>query len=491
MREQLVESALLAFLGTVAAFVVARLVILRLLSGAIRLVPEVSIDIAPEINASVAAVALTSAGVALVVCGVVPAIHGSRGRLKDALASDGQNAPMPRWRGRRGLIACQVAVSAGLVAVAALCAQQLIGLERHDSGMDIDHLAMVQVNAQTSGRDEVQARRAFERILDAARRLPGVQSAALSSGFPLELGARGGAVATSPEELTPGFYDFMISSPDVFDTWGVRIRQGRGFTDGDTASSELVVILTERLAKRLFPNSAPVGQHIVLQWRRMPGEPPSPIQTVTVVGIASDTDVGTPGNRGGGYLYVPWTQHSNPAMIVTVRTTVDPSALVDPLKRLVNQVDPELPVVFAEPASQLAAARNVVLRVGAAAGGLLGWLTFVLAMAGLYGVLSELVLRRTRELGIRMALGADSRLLLRMVLIDGVRPVLAGIAIGSGIGAILRLAFRPLFIRILPAFDPLVITSVAFAFVLAALLAAYLPARRASHVDPNVALRHL
>jgi ABC-type antimicrobial peptide transport system permease subunit len=112
-------------------------------------------------------------------------------------------------------------------------------------------------------------------------------------------------------------------------------------------------------------------------------------------------------------------------------------------------------------------------------------------MTGLYGVLSELVLRRTRELGIRMALGADARHLLRMVLQDGTRPVLAGLGIGLGCGVILRVAFRPLFIRMLPAFDPLMIALVPVAFIAAALLAAYFPARRASRVDPNVALRHL
>jgi ABC-type antimicrobial peptide transport system permease subunit len=118
-------------------------------------------------------------------------------------------------------------------------------------------------------------------------------------------------------------------------------------------------------------------------------------------------------------------------------------------------------------------------------------LALILAMAGLYGVLSELVLSRTRELGIRMALGAEARLLIRMVLLDGTRPVLAGLAIGLGCGGILRLGFRPLFIRMLPAFDPVIIALVPMAFIAASVVAAYLPARRASRVDPNIALRHL
>jgi hypothetical protein len=229
----------------------------------------------------------------------------------------------------------------------------------------------------------------------------------------------------------------------------------------------------------------------VLRWRGRTGQPVPPIQTVTVIGVASDTDSGEVGNRGGGFPYLPLSQHYQPAMTLTVRTASDPAALVDPLKRLVHQIDPELPVMDAEAASALGGGRTLVLKVAAGAAGLLGWLALVLSMAGLYGVLSELVLRRTRELGIRMALGAEARHVLGMVLLDGTRPVLAGLGIGLGCGVVLRLAFRPLFIRLLPAFDPSIVALVPIAFIAAALLAAYIPARRASRVDPNVALRQL
>jgi putative ABC transport system permease protein len=490
MREQLVEAGLVACAGAAAAFVVARLVTARLLSGDLHIVPGVSVRLSPEINGSVAAVGLASTALALVVFGLIPAIHGSRGDVRASIASDGQHSPVPRWRSRRGLIACQVAVSAGLVSVAVLCAQQLIALERHDTGMDIDRLAIVQVSGGMI-HDEAERRQIFERLLDAARRLPGVQSAALSSGFPIDIGSYGGAIARTPEELTPGRYNFMASSNAVFATWGVRIVQGRGFDDRDSASAEPVVVLTERLAQRLFPTGAAVGHQIVLRRSRLAPEAEQPVRTVTVVGIASETDSGDVGNRGGGYLYLPWTQNDSPVMVLTVRTATNPAALVDPLKRLVNQVDPEMPVMDAEPAARLGGARTIVLQAGAGAAGLLGWLALALAMTGLYGVLSEVVLRRTRELGIRMALGADSGRLLRTVLLDGLRPVLLGLGIGVAAGALVRLSFRPLFIRILPAFDPMVIALVPLAFLAAALLASYVPARRASRVDPNVALRHL
>ena len=491
VREQIAEAGLITIAGGVGAFAVARFLMVRVLSADLRLAPGVSVQFAPQMNASVAAIAVASTALALLVFGLIPAIHGSRGNVREALATDGHNAPMPRWRGRRGLIACQVAVSAGLVSVAVLCAEQLIALAGHDIGIDVDRLAVVRVPLQKSRYDEAQGRRVLEEILDSARRLPGVEAAALSSGFPIELGGSAGRLGVSPDQLSRGYYSFMISTPDVFSTWGVEILQGRRFDDRDTVASERVTILTDRLASTLFPNTVGIGRQVFVQFLPVAGEPAPPIETVTVIGIAADTDSGDVGNRGGGFLYLPWSQHYGPVATITARTAGDPSTLVDALKRVVNRVDSDLAVMDAAPASALGGARSLVLRVGAGASGLLGSLSLVLALAGLYGVLSELVARRTREMGIRMALGADARRLRRMVLMDGARPVVVGLTIGLGCGILLRLGFRPLFIRMLPAFDPLIVALVPVAFIASALVAAYVPARRASRIDPNVALRHL
>ena len=491
VREQIVEAGLVALAGCAGAFAVARLLMARVLSGELRLAPALSVQFAPAMNTSVALAAASSTALALIVFGIIPAIHGSRGSVRDAIVSDGHNAPLPRWRGRRGLIAFQVAVSAGLVSVAVLCAQQLIALARHDTGIDVDRLALVRVPLQKSRYDEALGRRVLQDILDSARRLPGVESVTLSSGFPIELGGGGGRVGASPDQLRGGYYDFMVSTPEVFATWGVEIVQGRRFDDRDTAASERVAVLTERMAREFFPNGTAIGRQLFIQFSQVTGEPVPPVEAVTVIGVAAETDAGDVGNRGGGFPYLPWSQHYRPIATITARTAGDPSSLVDPLKRIVNRVDSDLAVMDAAPASALGGGRSLVLKVGAGAAGLLGWLSLVLAMAGLYGVLSELVLRRTREIGIRMALGADAHRLRRMVLLDGIHPVFVGLAIGLGCGVILRLGFRPLFIRMLPAFDPLVVALVPVAFIVAAIIAAYVPARRASHVDPNVALRHL
>jgi putative ABC transport system permease protein len=178
-------------------------------------------------------------------------------------------------------------------------------------------------------------------------------------------------------------------------------------------------------------------------------------------------------------------------MSILARATSDPSPVVDRLRRIVNDIDPDLAILEAATGRDLERARTLVLEVGAIAASLLGGLALLLAMAGLYGVMADLVSRRTREIGVRMALGADAARLMRMVLGDGARPVLMGLAFATVLGAIARMAFRPLFLRMMPALDPLMLSVVPVLFLAAALLASYFPARRAARVDPNVALRHL
>ena len=174
-----------------------------------------------------------------------------------------------------------------------------------------------------------------------------------------------------------------------------------------------------------------------------------------------------------------------------VRAARDPSSLPEQMRRIISRIDPDLAVLEASTGGELAGAATLVTRIGGAAAGLLGGLALVLAMAGLYGVISDVVSRRTREIGVRMALGANPSRLARMVLREGARPVVEGLVLAMALGVVARMAFRPLFVRMLPAFDPLVFLLVPVSFLLAAFIASYMPARRAAHVDPNVALRHL
>jgi putative ABC transport system permease protein len=244
------------------------------------------------------------------------------------------------------------------------------------------------------------------------------------------------------------------------------------------------------LPRLVAGDGSAVGRTLTIQRTHWAGEALPPEQAVTIVGVAADTDTGGLGRRDGGAIYLPFAQHYEPRMVLVARAS-DPAPVPARLRRVIQQIDPDTAVLQAVTGLELAPHNTAVLTVGAIGSGLLGTLALILAMAGVYGVMADLVARRTREIGIRMALGADRARMLRMVLLDGIRPVVEGLLLGIFLGVVLRMLFRPLFIRVLPAFDPMLLIVVPVAFLACAVLAAYVPARRASRVDPNVALRAL
>jgi len=485
VRAQLVEAALVTAAGGLAAYVVARIVMVRLLTSTFQMTPGFVIRFEPEFHSSVGFVAAGSTLLALVVFGLIPALHTTRTSLRQAMASAGAGAAVPRWRGRRNLLALQVTISAGLVTVAFLCAQQVVADSRRDSGMDLDRLALARVDFKLLKRDEAHGRRVLEEALHRARLQPGVVAAAASSGLPAGVGTPGAYVDGTRSRAI----ELVAATPEIFGVLGVALTAGRGFDGRDTAEAAPVAVVSESVARLVAGASGPIGRAITLERRRWAGEEPREPRTVTIIGVAADTDTGSLGTRTGGAVYVPFTQHYEPGMSLVVRTGSDPAAMPDRLRRIVQGIDPDTAVLEAVTGAQLAAADSGVLKVGALGTGLLGALALLLAMAGLYGVMADLVARRTREMGIRMALGADRARMVRMVLLDGIRPVAEGLALGLAIGVLLRLTFRPLFVNVLPAFDPLILLLVPAAFLACALVAAYVPARRAARVDPAIALR--
>jgi putative ABC transport system permease protein len=485
VRAQLVEATLVTAAGGLAAYVVARIVMVRLLTSTFQMTPGFVIRFEPEFHASVGLVAAGSTLLALLVFGLIPALHTTRTSLRQSMASDSAGAAVPRWRGRRNLLALQVTVSAGLVTVAFLCAQQVVADSRRDSGMDLDRIALARVDFKLLKRDEAHGRRVLEEALHRARLQPGVVAAAVSSGLPAGVGTPGAYIDGTRSRAI----ELVAATPEIFEVLGVALTAGRGFDARDAAEAAPVAVVSGSVARLVAGTSDPIGRAITLERRRWAGEEPREPRTVTIVGVAADTDTGSLGSRTGGVVYVPFTQHYEPGMSLVVRTGSDPAGLPDRLRRIVQGIDPDTAVLEAVTGAQLAAADSGVLKVGALGTGLLGGLALLLAMAGLYGVMADLVARRTREMGIRMALGAGRARLVRMVLLDGIRPVAEGLALGLGIGVLLRLTFRPMFVNVLPAFDPFILLLVPAAFLACAFLAAYLPARRAAGVDPAIALR--
>ena len=495
LRAHLVESILVAAAGGVLAVGIAKVVMVTLLSARLDLAPGFAVDFAPDFNAAVAGIAAAATLLALVVSGLLPAWHAARTDVRQALAQDATGTAAGRWRTRRILIAGQVAVSASLVALAILSVQQIRAMAQRDVGIDVDRLAVASVDFRLQRKDEAHGRRVIAEALHAARLQPGVDAVAASSGLPYGIGTPGAIVATEYAE-TDGYprgvvVEYVASTPAIFDVLGVSVQRGRAFTDGDTAASTAVAVLSAKAAADLFGESDPIGRRFVATRRRWVGEAAHQPVVLTVVGVARNTlTTGSGAQHPVGVVYVPLAQRYEPGLTISVRAAGDPAALPDRLRNVIQQADPSTAVLQAATGRQLASGTQV-LTVGAYASSLLGGLAMLLAMAGLYGVMADLVTRRTREIGIRLALGAERSALLRMILADGARPVLLGLALGVGAGVLARMAFRPLFLRMLPAFDPLVAAGVAAAFLLAGLSASWFPARRAANVDPNTALRHL
>ena len=490
--EQVVESGVVALLGGCGAVIVARAIMTWVGNTTLPLVPGFGLHVMPGFNVSVAIVAVGATALALLVFGLAPAIQLTRTDVRSALSADTANVAVPRWRGRGNLIAGQVAVSVALLAVAGIYAHDVVLSSLRDVGLDLDRIALVRLDLQMQGYDEQRSRQTLGRILDLVSHEPGVDAAAISSGVPSASEGESTSLAlpdrASEKGRTRG--PLISATPDIFRALGVRVLRGRPFDTRDTAESGRVVVLSGRAARDVCGGANPVGRTVLVDVHRT-GEGKWGGETATIVGVAADA-----GERGGqaepGVVYVPFTQHYAPRVTIVARAKrPDAAGMVRRVRDLSLRVDRELAILDAGTGVALSRARSVFPKIIAALAAVLAVLALALAMAGLYGVLSYIVAGRTREVGVRMALGATRPRILAAVLYDGMRPVLEGIAVGLGLAALAAAALQPLITRVMPAVDPLTFSLLPIPFVVAALVACYLPARRAAGVDPNVALRQL
>jgi predicted permease len=496
LREQMAESTVLAVAGAALGILVARaLVVLLARDFQAGDTAVVTLSVRPELNPAVIAWAIAVSALALLVFGVVPAWHSTRGHLRDLLASDTTGGAMPRWRGRRILIASQVAVSVALLAVTAITIDRVAGLAVHDPGFNLDKLALATIDLSLTGVDETEGRIILDRSLETSRHSPGVAAATLGSGLPIGSSSRVMNVSTTDNPLNPpsGYSGSwmvpIIAAPTFFDVVGIRIIAGRGFNVRDTANGLHVVVLSELAALRLFGAHDQVGQMVHLKRQPMLGAPDTPLQDARVVGIAKDTDVGSLGERGSGVVYLPYAQHFASRMALIARASTDPAPLVRSLHAALVDADREVTIVRETTAAGLASDGQQLLSIVAGVSGLLGAFALLLSLIGLHGVLSFLVTRRTREIGLRMALGASPGQVRRMVLVDGLRPVVWGLAAGMAAGALLLL--NPVFSRPLQSSSLEPALAVPLLMLATGTVAVYWPARRASRTDPSVALRNL
>jgi putative ABC transport system permease protein len=494
MREYLLERGIVTVAGAGLGLVLMRQ-LTRAFSTDLPVAESLVIHFTPAIDVSVLIAATSATTIAFLVIGLWPAMQSTRADVRRWLGA-GSAATPPRWRLHRGLVSWQVAGSVAMVLVAAMCVEVTASIGNRDSGVDYKHLALAQVDFALNGDDEPRGRALLDSIVSKLRAQPGIQKVSASAGLPF--GVMGPPVFVTSidkpfvEARDTGSYTKRIAaSPEVFSTLGLKILRGRAFSDRDDAAAPSVTVLSEGMARELFQTTDVVGRSIsVSRWsrlRRRKGETPV---AYNVIGISRDTDTFIIGRRGNPVIFVPLAQQYEPRLVVAARSQ-NPTAATAMLNSVIRDAAPHLALSAVGTGERLLLGPYLVLRIiGSLAGGL-GGVALLLAMVGLYGVLSHVVARRTREIGIRMAMGADRHRILSLILRDGFRPVLTGLALGLFAGVILRVILKATVVTTISPVDVVVFSLVPVPFVIAAVAACYVPAMRAARVDPNVALRDL
>jgi putative ABC transport system permease protein len=493
VREQLAETLLIAIMGGVVSFVVLR-ALMPLLNVEVPIGPSIVVSAQPRINA---AALLATAGallLALAVFGLEPALRLTAKRdVRDVLASGGGSVGTPTTKRQRRLLRWQVAISAGFFIVASMSARYLARDARHDSGVMLDRMAVAIVSFYGQPWDEPKARAAVDRILQEGSRTAGVEAIAVSTGLPFGTTITPGAVLSTPEEpIVPReeqtWAMLMSVTPQYFRAAGTPLLRGRGFDDRDTAASQQVVVIGESAARRLFGTPDAVGREMLIKVDTRGYRKEEERRLVTVVGVAADADTTRYASRRSQTVYLPFTQEYLPYLTMIARTsTSDP---VPVLRQLIRNGDADVPVERIGSAHTILAGPYVFLRAAGIVAVSLGALALLLAMVGLYGVQSQVVALRTREIGVRISLGATAGQVRAMVLKDGYAPVVQGLMIALFLGVAGRAIVSSMVVGLMDVIDPWMLL-VPVPLLLAAFFACWLPARRASRVDPNVALRHL
>jgi len=434
-----------------------------------------------------------SAGTALLF-GFVSLAPGDARSMVTAL-KDGTNGATGARRHltRRALVIAQVALAVILVVGASLLIQTVYNLTRVDAGFDRSRLVTFSMTLPMASSDPDTRARADQRILDGLRAVPGVLRTAAMSGLPPNRAPD--AIATPIENLTTDddsaraiidYYQLVIG--DYFATMGIPIVAGRGFEPSDNTSHNMVAIVNETLAKRLWKNRNPIGQRLRPSGSSVGGAADDAWHTV--IGVAKDVRQRGVERPPGGELYLSLDQHrvAPPTMNVVIRTTLSPAALSRTIQRVVREVDAGVPVVRLRDMDSVFEESIRRPRVLAQLLGVFGGLALLLAAIGTYGVLSHMVTERRREIGIRVALGATSADVLTQILKQGLQVTTVGVAIGISGALVVNRLIASLLFGVLPT-DGATIAVVVATVTTAAAGISWLPAWRASRLDPNVVLR--
>jgi len=524
-RELAVRSALGATRGRLIRQFLSESLLLSLAGGGLGVLGAYSgvaglIALAPEnlprldsvsINLPVLMFALLLSTIVAVGLGIFTALRATRGDLREGLGEGGrgQAGSQSMQRIGRSIVAGQIAITLVLVVGAGLLGRSLMKVLEVNPGFRVDKIITMDVSLPWVNWTDQKARASqamfFSNLITQLRQIPGVRKVAATSGLPMDHGLPSGMfILMTPDEMpkTPpteeeltrmfdtlfqqksrqGDADFGVVTDDYFQVLGIPLLRGRLFSDGDTIDSPHVAVISESLARTRWPGQDPIGHTI--QFGNMDGD----IHLLTIVGIVGDVHEYGLDAPPQPTVYVNLFERPRPAITVTMLTDADTRMVTTAARGILQELNPEIPAEF-RTFSQIYSASLGSRRFNVLLVGVFGIVALLLATTGVFGVMAYSVSRRTREIGVRVALGASSRDVLNMILGQGMRTIIIGVAIGLAGSLLLTRSLQSLLFGV-TATDPLTFAAVISLLVAAALLACYIPARRATKVDPMVALRY-
>lgn len=486
VRLLLAESLVLSGLGGLAGIAVGYAGIEYLQDFTIP--AELPVTIPFRMDTRVLLACLAMSVVSAIACGLAPALQSTRGDVVRRLKTSDVDEPGRRqlWS-RNTLVVAQVAMSLMLLTAAFLMVRSFRDSAVGGVGFDKDNLLLARFDPRLLQYDAARTARFYRLLPERVRQAPGIRGAGLTQNPPLGLGAFG-AVAFVPEGfvMPPGRESFTAAMDTVdegfFATMAIPMVRGRDFLASDNAGSPRVAVVNERFASRYWPNGDAVGRRI-----RLDDADRTPVE---IVGVAQTIKYGDTTEKPTEFVYLPLAQHPQARMVLMLRTEGDPRQMVEPLKDIVRSLDANLPMLELRTFDDLyryhvVEGPGVAIRIA----GTLGGVGLVLAITGLYGLVAYNVSRRTREIGIRMAIGASRASVLRLMMGKGLVLLAVGTAIGLAMGfAVEQLMNAMLFNA--GGVDVVAYLVVVPSMVLVTMIAAYVPARRASRIAPTSALRH-
>lgn len=487
IRQLLTESLLLALMGGSAGFLLAFWGIDLLKSFAPVDTPraaEIGIDL------KVLVFTVTISVLTAVVFGLIPAIQSSKSDLNESLKEGGRSATgsVRSRRIRNLLVVSEVVLSIVLLVGAGLLVRSFLRLQRVDPGFNTDNLVTMTINCSSLRYpDNAKVIDFYKRLAERVEETPGVEAAAVSSALPLGGGGfyLGRVFLMEGQPEPPAGTDspaqWNVISPDYFDTTGIKLIRGRAFDQRDTTESNKVIIINDTMARRMFPDQDPLGKRI-RSWR-------DENLLREIVGIVQDVRYYGRDDELRGLVYIPHTQNSWRSMVLTARVSGAPESFIGTIRDQIWTMDKNLAIANPKTMTRILDESVAPRRFNTSLLAVFAAVALILSVVGIYSVLSYTVAQRAHEVGIRMALGAKTADVIRLILMQGLKLILIGVVIGLGAALALTQIMSSLLYEV-SATDPLTFVAVALLLVAVALLACYIPAKRATKVDPISALRY-